>query len=346
MNIFDSIFGFIYIPFGMLFKGCYLLIGNYGLAIILFAVIAKVAMIPFGIKQEKSRLLMMSVQPKMQQLQAKYKGNTRDPKYMEEMQALYEKEGYSPMKGCLPSLLQLPIIWAIWTAIRNPFSYMFNLSNETIINLAKRLFETMPDFANVVGNDINRVSAWVGSNQIQLYGFAHSEQGLNLINSEHLIPSASDFFTIDNLNFNFLGLFHLGDQPSFSQISWLWLFPIISGLTSFLVGYITQKMNSVQPVSGDNVAKSSSRMMMIAMPIISVFISFGFSLAISLYWIVSNILSIVQAIVLPKIMNRNKKEPEPEIKEKKLNYNQIEKMEKEKNKTVYPTKGKNKKKKK
>ena len=65
MNILDSIFGFIYIPFGLLFKGIYLLVGNYGLAIFLFAVIAKLAMIPFGVKQEKSRLMMMSVQPKM-----------------------------------------------------------------------------------------------------------------------------------------------------------------------------------------------------------------------------------------------------------------------------------------
>lgn len=340
MNILDSIFGFIYIPFGLLFKGIYLLVGNYGLAIFLFAVIAKLAMIPFGVKQEKSRLMMMSVQPKMQQLQAKYKGNTRDPKYMEEMQALYEKEGYSPMKGCLPSLIQLPFIWAIWTAIRNPFSYLFNLSNETILNIANKLFEVNPNFANAVGNNAAKISAWLGSNQISLYGYVQESLG----QVKDLIPASSDFFNI-NLDFNFLGIFHLGDQPNFGQLSLLWLFPIISGATSFLVGFITQKMNSVQPVTGDNTAKSSNRMLMIFMPILSVFISFGFSLAISLYWIVSNLLSIVQAIVLPKIMNRKKKEPVPEVKEKKLNYNQIEKMEREKNKDVYPEKKRKKKKK-
>ena len=153
MGIFDTIFSFIYIPFGLLFKGLYYLIGNYGVAIIVFALIAKLAMIPFAVKQEKNRLLMLSVQPKMQQLQAKYKGNTRDPKYAEEMQNLYQNEGYSPMKGCLPSLLQLPIIWAIWTAIRNPFSYIFNFSNELINKIAETLYNAnINGFASVIGD--------------------------------------------------------------------------------------------------------------------------------------------------------------------------------------------------
>ena len=103
---------------------------------------------------------------------------------------------------------------------------------------------------------------------------------------------------------------------------------------------------ATQPVEGDQMMKSSTRMLLIFMPIFSVVISFGFPLAISLYWIISNVFALVQAILLPKIMNRMKKEPEPEIKEKKLNYNQIEKMEREKNAVQYPERKKNKKKKK
>lgn len=343
MGIFDTIFSFIYIPFGLLFKGLYYLIGNYGVAIIVFALIAKLAMIPFAVKQEKNRLLMLSVQPKMQQLQAKYKGNTRDPKYAEEMQNLYQNEGYSPMKGCLPSLLQLPIIWAIWTAIRNPFSYIFNFSNELINKIAETLYNAnINGFASVIG-DQSKLASWVATNQIPLYGYAKDPAGLEAIRS--LIPADSNFFQLD-LDFNFL-FFNLGDKPDFGQLSWLWLFPIISGLTSFLVGFVTQKMNgATQPVEGDQMMKSSTRMLLIFMPIFSVVISFGFPLAISLYWIISNVFALVQAILLPKIMNRMKKEPEPEIKEKKLNYNQIEKMEREKNAVQYPERKKNKKKKK
>ena len=201
MGIFDTIFSFIYIPFGLLFKGLYYLIGNYGVAIIVFALIAKLAMIPFAVKQEKNRLLMLSVQPKMQQLQAKYKGNTRDPKYAEEMQNLYQNEGYSPMKGCLPSLLQLPIIWAIWTAIRNPFSYIFNFSNELINKIAETLYNAnINGFASVIG-DQSKLASWVATNQIPLYGYAKDPAGLEAIRS--LIPADSNFFQLD-LDFNFL----------------------------------------------------------------------------------------------------------------------------------------------
>ena len=140
MNLLSNLMDIIYIPLGLIFKLCYLIFSDYGLAILMFAFIARLAMLPFGIKNERNRLKMMSVQPKMAQLQAKYRGNTRDPKYAQEMQELYEKEGYNPMSGCLPQLIQLPLIWAIWNAIRRPLSYICDISVERIREIAMVMY--------------------------------------------------------------------------------------------------------------------------------------------------------------------------------------------------------------
>ncbi|MDF2685653.1 MAG: rane protein insertase, YidC/Oxa1 family, partial [Clostridia bacterium] len=83
-NIFDFI-NIIYIPLAMLLKLCYIIVQNYGIAIILFAILTKALLLPLAINGEKSRRNMVKFQPKMAALQSKYKGNTKDPKYTEEL---------------------------------------------------------------------------------------------------------------------------------------------------------------------------------------------------------------------------------------------------------------------
>ena len=127
-----NIFDIINVPIGYILRGCYALVNNYGVAILLFALITKLLLLPLGIKSEKGRRKMMKAQPRIQQLQQKYKGNTRDPKYQEEMQRIYTEEGYSPTSGCLPQLIQLPIILSLWTNIRSPLTYLCDMSAATI----------------------------------------------------------------------------------------------------------------------------------------------------------------------------------------------------------------------
>ena len=86
-----GILDIIYWPFGMLMKGIYSLVGNYGIAIIIFGIIVKLILLPFAFSNEKTRLRNMRIQPKMREIQQRYKGDTRNPKYQEEMQKLYLK---------------------------------------------------------------------------------------------------------------------------------------------------------------------------------------------------------------------------------------------------------------
>jgi len=97
--------------------GLYKATGNYGFAIIILSVAVQFLMFPLSMKSYKSMNAMKKIQPKMQYLQKKYKN---DPKKLNaEMMELYKREGVNPLSGCLPMLLQIPIFFALFTALRN-----------------------------------------------------------------------------------------------------------------------------------------------------------------------------------------------------------------------------------
>lgn len=97
-------------------------IGNYGLAIILFTIILKIILYPLTLKQMKSMYLMQKLAPQIKEIQNKYK--TKDPQKMQQkMMELYKEHNVNPMAGCLPLLIQMPILFALFTALRN-FQYV------------------------------------------------------------------------------------------------------------------------------------------------------------------------------------------------------------------------------
>lgn len=99
-------------------------IPNYGLAIILFTILVKVILYPLTYKQLRSMRRMQELQPRVQELQKKYKGNPQ--KSQQAMMELYQKEGVNPLGGCLPLLIQMPILFALFSALRNFFNPALN----------------------------------------------------------------------------------------------------------------------------------------------------------------------------------------------------------------------------
>ena len=117
-----TILGIIAKPLGMLLDLLYGFIGNYGICIIIFTVVVKVCLYPLYIKQIKSTAKMSDLQPKMQAIQQKY---ANDQETMNiKMQELYKEEKFNPMGGCLPMLIQMPIIMGLFALLRNPMRYM------------------------------------------------------------------------------------------------------------------------------------------------------------------------------------------------------------------------------
>ncbi len=313
------------VPLALLLKLCYILVNNYGVAIILFAVLTKVLLFPLGIKGEKSRLQQVAMQPKVNALQQKFKGNTRDPKYNEELQALYNAEGFSPFAGCLPQLIQLPIILGLWNAIRQPLTYISGLGQKTLYTVVHTLYDN--GVQNIVTElekyavdgvlDPDKVVSWLKSSEIRLATILGEGSNMELLSG--VLPE--DF---ELLNMSFFGL-NLGMTPSdYGIIALTTLIPILSGVTSFLGSFIIQKINGTP----DGAQNGSMNTLFYIMPLVSIWLGYSFPIGVGIYWIASNLLNMLQTLLLKLVV----KLPTQEVKkkkDKKLNYTQIEKMKRE-----------------
>ena len=114
--------GIIAVPLGYLLTFIYNLVGNYGISLIILTVLVKLILYPLYFKQIKSTASMSSIQPKIKAIQEKYKNDKE--KMNEEMAKLSKNENFNPMGGCLPTLIQLPILWGLFTLLRNPIRYI------------------------------------------------------------------------------------------------------------------------------------------------------------------------------------------------------------------------------
>ena len=118
---------FIAIPLGWIIKVCYSLVDNYFLALLLFAIVMQILLLYFSIKQQKNNVQQAKLAPKTAAIRKKYAGRNdaqTQQKMQEELQAMYQKENFSPFGGCLPMLIQLPIILALYQIVIDPLHYV------------------------------------------------------------------------------------------------------------------------------------------------------------------------------------------------------------------------------
>ena len=100
----------------------YNLVGNYGVAVILFTVIVKVLLVPLGVKQQKTMVKTKQIKPELDKIQSKYKNDKE--KLNEETMKLYQKYDINPMGGCLPLLVQFPILLGLYRVIQHPINWI------------------------------------------------------------------------------------------------------------------------------------------------------------------------------------------------------------------------------
>lgn len=295
---------------GFVLELCYSLIGNYGLAIIVFTLLIKAVLLPLTVKQQKSMVKTQKIQPLLMEVQKKY-GHDKE-KLNQETMKLYQKYKINPMSGCLPLLIQLPIIMALYFVVRKPISSIMGVNaNETW-----RVVTAFNDWAQAAGYQIaeNVATLDIGSFgnyeiQVAQQMFLHPE-----ILDHPFITEAG--FKLTPINFNFLGL-DLSETPSlgalFSLITGnvaaitpriviLWIIPLLSGLTSFLaskIGTMLQPQNNNKP-GEENSQANTMKTMMAIMPLFSAWITFSLPAAVGLYWIISNLLQVIQQFVVTK----------------------------------------------
>lgn len=289
MGIFDTL---IVRPFGLLLMWIYNLVHNYGFAIIIFATIAKLILLPFSYKSKKSMAQMTKVQEKVAKLQKQYANNR--VKLNEEMTKLYEREGISPMSGCLPSFLPLPIMFGLYYAVQKPLTYMMGF------------LENGPDIpllAQAVGVELAAENPYTVQIIIaeRLSDFFDAAGNL-MPEIANLSSNIANYLV--HIDFNFFGL-NLAQQPTISHPSVLWVIPILSGLTAFLSSWLTQKMQGTQ-------IQGSMKTMLYIMPLMSVYFGFILPASVGIYWITNNVLMVVQEFLLGKFLKyQERKNPPP-----------------------------------
>lgn len=273
----DWLFGWLYGPIGsMLSWFSSLFNGSYALALLLYALLFKILFLPFSIKQQKNQIKMAKLTPKMELIKAKYRGRTDQPtmqKMQQEIMELQQKEGYSPFSGCLPMLLQLPIIIFLYDIIRNPLSYICKISSDNIANIKASLG---------VDAGIDEISLISKINEDGIDIFAYG--------AENPLPD----FTIFGLN--------LAQTPAFTSL--VVLIPFIAAGFTWLSMWLTRKWNgNAMAVQGqDAQAQASMRIMDLMMPLMTLWLAFSFSGMLGLYWIYQSVLGIAQTFILSRVM--------------------------------------------
>lgn len=309
------------IPISYLMKGAYFLTQNYTLALILFAIAIKLLLLPFSIKQQKNMIKQAKLRPKEQAIRDKYKGRNDTPtqqKMTQELQDMYQRENYNPMGGCLPTLLQFPILFALIQVIYDPLKYLCSFTGATIKNLSltiAQLASKVGDLASLGLNDAvtkkvaQAVSYLNDGTLADAAGKAtdyvyKSMTGLEKINAMRAIGlenfSAIEGFDASKLpNLHLFGM-DLGASPDLKKVSILWLIPILTFVVYYLSMRLTRKM-SYQPAQTADQA-NSMKMLDFTMPLLSVWISFIYPAAVGIYWIFQSILGTLQQFLLYKFM--------------------------------------------
>ena len=265
--------------------------GSYALALLLYALLFKIVFIPFAIKQQKNQIAMAKLAPKMEVIRAKYRGRNDQVsmrKQQEEMMELQRKEGYSPLSGCLPMLLQMPIIILLYNVIRNPLSYLAKIPQNIIdiINATVNADGKL-DQIGVVG-ELNSLAV----KDPNLY----SSLTEKLQSTDWTIPKILDVIP----NFDLWGL-DLAGKPEI--LSWLVLIPILAAGFQWFTMFLSRKLNgNPQMATADQQSQMSMRMMDLIFPAMTIFLTFSFSAMMGLYWIYQSIIGIIQMLILWKLM--------------------------------------------
>lgn len=265
-----AIFDIFAIPLGWLLKFIYDFVGNYGVALILFTLVTKIILFPLSWKQKKSSIKMAAFQPMMQEINKKYANNPQ--KRQEELVRLQQENGISATSGCLPLLIQMPILFGLINVIYEPLRHLAKISDTAI--------DTAVEITKGLGVELSRYSpqstvlTTIRSNPEAFSGVLEADQ----------IAFCQD------LNMSFLGL-DLTAIPDIGDFSILWIVPVLSVVSMLAQQILMTKLNG-QKMEG------AMKWMPIYTTLMFGYISFVIPTGVSIYWIFSSLFGILQELVL------------------------------------------------
>lgn len=268
-------------PLGWVFNFIYEFVGNYGLTLILFTILVKLVLLPLSIKQQKSMVKMQQIQPLLTDIQEKYKNDPQ--KQQAELMKFYKENKVNPSGGCLPLLIQMPVLICLYQVISLPLTFMLGMNNSE-------------SWAQVVKAGIDTAGKHASELQI-------------------LAAKANKLINFDLVE----GFIDLSQKPEFTKPGWIWLIPILAAFTTYLTSKVSamQAEKNKQKTEKDIDAKpkrvlnpeakqdssadqmqSMSKSMTTIMPFFTLWIAFSYPASLGFYWFVSNVLTILQQLYL------------------------------------------------
>ncbi len=291
INFFSNIFGYV-------LNWIYLLVQNYGLAIIIFSVLIKILMLPLSIKQQRTLKINEKLQKEIKILQIKYKGNQE--KINQETMELYKREKVNPLGGCFTIIIQFILILSMFYLVRSPLTYMKKIDNTRIeeqINIVKETNENQninnsyPEIAIIrylQENNMKENDMYINMNFLRLDLSKVPQENLKDI-TVYIIPVLYVISSIISIKFTT----NLSKNKNKEEVE----------ESKDLINTKESK-----EMDQEEMAMQMNKNMSLMMPILSVSISLLAPLGLALYWLINNIIMIIERLVLNKFFSKEEKE--------------------------------------
>lgn len=315
--------------FGMIFNAIFEMvsigmpIGTLGITIIIFTIVTRLLMTPLQMMQQRTTKGMAVIQPELTKLQNKYK-DKKDQKSQQEysaaMQELYKKHKINPLAGCLPLIIQLPLIMALFGVLREASTYIIKLK-ELYEGLATKIMTLVGDYQvllapyvekHSVGKmkyDLTQMTANDGALGVkELLSKLTSSQWSELLAKipQDVINSIQPLIEQKN-NYEWFG-FNLVDTPSQLVSSGMWfalIIPVLVWISTIIYSkYTMAQAQANQSGQANDQSQQTMKTMNMIFPVMTAFFAYTMPCGLALYWIVGNIIMLVQQIVVTKVLEK------------------------------------------
>jgi len=281
------------VPLGALMRFCWLLLDSYGPALILFTLLTRLILFPVNIWLQKNSIRMVRLQPQLNGILARFAGSRGQAG--REQVALYKREGYRPLAGLLPLLIQLPLILGLISVIYNPLQHLLRVDAGTI--------DHFTGIANqIAGRDLG------GEAQLKIIEYIQS--GEHLLRFSSRAPDV--VLQIRNLDLHFLG-FDLAHAPSLAVLDVYLLVPLMSALSALLLAVCQNHANVLQREQGF----FNRWGMALFLTVFSGYFALIVPVGIGIYWVLGNLFAVATLYLLNLIWNPKKYIDYPALEESK-----------------------------
>ena len=306
-------------PLGKLMQWIYTIVPSYFWALIIFTVLTRLILFPLSIKNQKNQADRARLAPRLERIQKKY-GQDRQ-KLMMKQQELYEREGVKMTAGCLPMLVQMLVLFSIIAVIYKPLTYIQSIPEKQINTCISVAVENMDE-----DKDADRIKVMKDkkgyyrelylfdeindTTRPQMVAALMDKNDLSEANAEKVVASIEK----TGQEFSIFGVSLLKQPWQKSLIpNWLWLIAIASGVSALLSGMLSMKYSKAAMSLEQQQAGGCNNAMIYMMPIMSLVFSFTVPAGVAVYWTFSNLLAMVQTVILNAMWNPGKIRAQAEL---------------------------------